>query len=150
MAQYSAGFSVAGVNTANTVLANLKSPSTNRLRVLEVGVFLSVAPTTAPDLVLARMNAVGTGTITATANGAHDSAEPNSAGSLETAWATTRPTFLTTYLRRSGLPLTVGAGIIWTFAQPLLIPISAGLCLANILASGATLGNFTGYFNWDE
>jgi hypothetical protein len=43
--------------------------------------------------------------------------------------------------------------IIWTFYDaPLVVAASttAGLVLANAPASGATLGTFTGYFDWDE
>jgi hypothetical protein len=152
MAVYSAGFSVAGVNAANTVLANLKTAASDRAKLLEVGVFLSVLPTTPPDIVLARMLAVGTGAITATANVANDPADAAAASVLETAWATTRPTFTTTgpFARRGGIPLTLGNGLIWTFPVPFVIGVSAGVVLANVAASGATLGNFTGYFVWDE
>jgi hypothetical protein len=48
MALVSAEFSLAGVNTANTSLFNLKATSTVPIRVLEVGIFVAVAPTTAP------------------------------------------------------------------------------------------------------
>jgi hypothetical protein len=152
MALYSAGFSVAGVNTANTVLANLKAAATDRLKLVEVGIFIAVAPTTSPDLVLVRMNAVGTGAITLTANGAHDTADPAASGGLETAWATTRPTVTGANLRRGLLPLTIGSGIIWTFGpgSELIVPASGGLCLQNINASGATLGTLNGYFAWNE
>lgn len=151
MALYSAGFSVSGVNTANTVLANIKA-GTDRLRVREFGVFISVAPTTAPDLVLVRMNAVGTGAITTTANGAHDSSDAAAGGTLETAWATTRPTVTGASYRRALLPLTVGAGVIWTFAidTAIVVPAAGGLCLQNINASGATTGTLNGYVSWDE
>jgi hypothetical protein len=152
MAVYSAGFSVAGVNTANTVLLNLKTAASDRATLLEVGIFLSVLPTTTPDIVLARMTAVGTGAITTTANIAHDSGDAAAASTVETAWATTRPTFTTTgpFFRRGGIPLTLGNGLIWSFAQPIRLAVSTGLVLANVAASGATLGNFTGYLGWDE
>lgn len=152
MAVYSAGFSVAGVNTANSTLVNLKTASTDRAELLEVGVFLSVLPTTTPDLVIARMLAVGTGAITSTASVANDPADAAAATVVETAWATTRPTFTTTgpFARRGGIPLTLGNGIIWTFPVPMKAAVSTGIVLANVAASGATLGNFTGWFVWNE
>lgn len=152
MAVYSAGFSVAGVNTANTTLVNLKTAATDRAEVLEIGVFLSVLPTTAPDIVVARMLAVGTGAITATANLANDPGDAAAATAVETAWATTRPTFTTTgpFARRGGIPLTLGQGLIWPFPVPLKLNVSTGLVIANVAASGATLGNFTGYIVWNE
>jgi hypothetical protein len=152
MALYSAGFSVAGVNTANTVLANLKAAASDRLRLIEVGVFIAVAPTTAPDLVLVRMSAVGTGAITTATSVLHDTGEGAVTGTLETAWATTRPTVTGGHARRALLPLTIGAGVIWSFGPglELVVNVSAGLCLQNINASGATLGTLNGYFMWNE
>lgn len=150
MAIYRAGFSVAGVNTANTVLANLKTAAGERARLREVGVSIATAPITAPDLALARMNAAGTGTITSTANAAADFSDSAANAVLETAWATTRPSAVTTYFARMVFPLTVGAGMIWSFPDPIIVPVSAGLVLVNIAASGTTVGQFTGYFVWDE
>jgi hypothetical protein len=118
--------------------------------VLEVGIFVAVAPTTAPDLGLVRMNAVGTGAITSTAGATHESGA-TAAGVLETAWATARPTRTGTRFRRALLPLTVGAGIIWQLGpNGILIPVSGGLVLEQVSASGATLGTLNGYVTWDE
>lgn len=151
MARYSATFAVAGVNTANSVLANLKGGA-DRIALLEFGVFVETAPATAPILALQRMNAVGTGAITNVAGVAHDGADSPALAAVETAWATTRPTLLAnTILRRLQIPVTVGGGIIWGFQNaPIIVPVSGGLCFININASGATLGQFGGYFVWDE
>ena len=83
MALGSASFSVAGVNTAASTLVNVKASSTVPLYVVEVGVFYSVLSSTAYDLVLVRMNAVGTGTITSAAGATHTSGG-TAAGVLET------------------------------------------------------------------
>ena len=152
MTKYSVAFSVAGVNAANGVLANLKATATDRLTVLEVGMFIETAPTTAPILALQRMAAVGTGAITTTPGALHDMADAASNGLLEIAWATTRPTLTAnTIIRRGQLPVTVGGGFIWDFSsRPLIVPLNGGLCLIDINASGATLGQFGGYITWDE
>jgi predicted anti-sigma-YlaC factor YlaD len=71
MAYHSAEFSIAGVNTANTSLLNLKATSTRSLSVMEFGISYTVLSTTAYDLGLVRMNAVGTGAITSTAGAPH-------------------------------------------------------------------------------
>jgi hypothetical protein len=42
--------------------------------------------------------------------------------------------------------------VIWSFGPglELVVNVSAGLCLQNINASGATLGTLNGYFMWNE
>ena len=152
MALYAASFSVAGVNTANSTLVNLKTAATDRARVREVGLFLSVLPTTAPDLVLVRMNAVGTGAITTGTTVPQDPADAAAATTIETAWATARPTVTGGHFRRALLPLTIGAGIVWTMppGNEIIMAVSTGLCIHNINASGATVGTLNGYVVWDE
>lgn len=148
MAQFSSTFSVAGVNTANSAIINLKTPTTKGARVTEVALFISAAPTNAVDLVLTRMNAVGTGTITQSVGNADD--QGTSTVNVETAWATTRPTMLTTYLRRMLLGTQIGNGIIWSLPRGIYVPANAGLVLGNVSATGATLGQYSGYITWDE
>jgi hypothetical protein len=152
MAQYSSGFSVSGVNAANTTLLNLKTAATDRARLVELAVFLAVLPTTTPDLVLARMLAAGTGTVTSTPNASNDPADPSASAVVETGWATTRPTFTTAgpFLRRGGIPLTLGNGLIWQPAKDIIVPVSAGLVLANLASSGTVVGTFSGWITWDE
>ncbi len=151
MTKYSATFSGAGVNAANSVIANLKAGA-DRISVLEFGVIVEVAPSTAPILALQRMNAVGTGTITNVAGVAHDANDSAALGVLETAWTTTRPSLLAnTIFKRLQVPVTIGSGIVWGFwNSQVLLGVNGGLCFININASGATLGQFGGYFVWDE
>lgn len=153
MARYSAAFSVAGVNTANTQAANLSNTATtDRLHVVEIGVGVAVAPTTAPSFYLSRASARGTQSTTL-AGQAHDPADGTANGTLDTAWSVA-PTFSTTnQFRRGGLAVTAGGLLIWTFYdEPIVIDRTAasGLVLANALASGATTGTFAGYFCWEE
>lgn len=153
MARYSAGFSVAGVNSANTQVANLSNTgTTDRLYVVEVAVGISTAPTTAPSFYLSRATARGTQTTTL-AGQAHDPADGTANGTLDTAWSGA-PTFSTSnHLRRGGLAVTAGGLIIWTFYdEPIVIDKTAasGLVLANANASGSTTGVFAGYFSWNE
>jgi hypothetical protein len=152
VARVSAGFSLAGVNTASTVLANLKAAASDMLTLVEVGFFIEVAPSTAPIPSLQRMNAVGTGGITSTAGVIHDPNQGAATGVLETAWVTTKPTLVAnSILRRLQLAATVGNGLIWDFTnRPIIIPPGTGLCLVNIAASGAVLGQFGGWLTWDE
>jgi hypothetical protein len=152
MAYHSAEFSIAGVNTANTTLLNLKAAATKSLALMEFGISYTVLSTTAYDLGLVRMNAVGTGSITSTAGAPHSGMTADaSTAVLETAWVTTRPTRTGTRFRRLTLPLTIGAGVIWQFGpEGIFVAPAGGLVLEGISASGATLGTLEGYFCWDE
>lgn len=149
MALVSNSFSVSGVNTASSTLINVKTSSTVPIYVVEVGIFYSVLSTTAYDLGLIRMNAVGTGTITSTAGATHTSGG-TAVTVLETAWTTARPTTTGQQFRRLVLPLTIGAGVIWPLGEGIMVPVSAGLCIIGNSASGATTGTLTGYVTWDE
>lgn len=151
MAIYQAAFSIAGVNAVDAVLANLKAAASDRAFLREVGVFVEVAPTSAPAFGLKRMNAVGTGAITVATAASSDPAEGVSPTGLETAWATARPTVTGGSFRRTFVPLAIGNGVIWDFTnRPLIVPLSGGLCVVNLNASGATLGQFGGYVVWED
>jgi hypothetical protein len=153
---YQAGWSHAGVNTADTIYANLNNTaSTARLRIKEIGVNISVAPTTAPLFYLVRTTARGTQTTTL-AGLPLDPSDPTPTGTLDSAWsvaATKAGTIATASLAAGGLAVTAGGMLIWTFYEfPLTVTTGAGngLALVNSLASGATTGTFNGYVKWDE
>jgi hypothetical protein len=141
----------AGVNTANTVMWQLKGSAARRPRLLELGVFVAVAPTAAPSFALARATAIGTSTASL-AGVPEDPADTIASTTvLDTAWSAA-PTFTTAgpFIRNTGLPITAGSGVIWTFPRGLVIPMSGGLVIANLLATGATLGLFGMYANFEE
>lgn len=150
--RYEAGVAKAGVNTANTVMFALRAP-TRRSWLHELGVFVDVSPTTAPQIILARNTA---GTITASTTVVGQSTVPESSAgtsTLDSAW-TGAPTFNTAgpFLRRMTLPVTAGAGIIWTWVEGLVFgtTITQSLVIANAAASGATLGQLSIYASWAE
>lgn len=150
--RYELGVAKAGVNTANTVMFALRAP-TRRSWLHELGIFVDVAPTTAPQIVVAR-NTAGTVTATTTAVGLQVVPEASAASTtLDSAWSTP-PTFNTSgpFLRRMTLPVTAGAGIIWTWPDGLIITstLSTALVIANAAASGATLGQLSVYASWEE
>lgn len=150
VATYHATFSIAGVNSADGVLFNLKTGTTNA-RILEVGLFIEVASTNAPQYGLKRMNAVGTGTITTATIALGDPDDRAAAATLETAWATLRPTVTGGAFRRAMVANTIGNGIVFDFRGcPWLIPPSAGICGVMLNASGATTGTHGGYVSWIE
>lgn len=149
MALVSAGFTVSGVNTAASVLVNVKASATVPCRVMEVGVFYTVLTTNAYDIGIVRMNAVGTGAITSTAGAGHETGH-TSVIVAETAWATTRPSVTGSYFRRATVPLVLGQGIIFPLGAGIFVPAAGGLCIQGINASGATTGTIEGYAMWDE
>lgn len=151
--RYSAGFSVAGVNTANTQTINLNGAGTSgRIFVYEIAVGIAVASTTAPSFYLSRSTARGTQSTTL-AGQAYDPGDVASLASLDSAWSVA-PTFSTSaFIRRGGLAVTAGGWWIWQFYDsPLIIPATAGagITLANANASGATTGTFAGHVVWNE
>lgn len=149
--RYEIGISKAGVNTANTVMWQLRSP-TRRTVLYELGIFVDTAPTTAPQFVLARALTAGTSS-TSTVGQQLVPEAPTATATMDSAWSAA-PTFTTTgpFIRRMTLPVTAGSGIIWTFPEGLIVTSTAttGLIIANAVASGATLGQFSLYASWDE
>lgn len=151
MALYHATFSIAGVNATNQVLFNLKASATDRCIVREVGMFLEVLPTNAPQYSLMRMNADGTGGTTAATIGLSDPADGAASAALGTAWVTLRPTVTGGAFRRSSVPLAIGNGVVFDFTnRGIIVPVSAGFCGVIINASGATVGTHGGYVVWEE
>lgn len=151
MAIYQATFSIAGVNAVNQVLANIKTAASDRAFVREIGVFVEVAPTNAPQYGIMRMNAAGTGAITVATPLYSDPSDGAPSAGLETAWATTRPTVTGGAGRRALVPSTIGNGYVWDFTnRPLVVPVSSGLCVIIANASGTTVGQHGGYLVWEE
>jgi hypothetical protein len=151
MALYSAEFSIVGVNSADAVLFNLKTAATDRAILREVFFGIEAVPTNAPQFGLKRMNAVGTGAITTATAFSHDAGDGAPSVTLETAWATTRPTVTGGSARRGQVPLAIGNGFLFDFTnRGILVPVSAGLCGVMRNASGATTGTLGGYVTWEE
>lgn len=151
MARFCVGTTKAGVNAANTVMWAIKAGAADRAFLLELGVYVNAAPSGASDWRVLRPNAAGI-TPTNTLFQAEDAADPAATANLETAWATP-PTLQATPidLRRFGLPITAGSGIVWTFGgRGLVIPVATELLIVNSLATGTTLGSFGMYAVIDE
>lgn len=113
----------------------LRSTTTDRLFVREIGITLSAA--TASTFGLGRPAAIGvtpTSPVTVTAM---DPGNPAGTGTVALAWGT-GPTIPSAFIRRIGLPATIGAGVIWTFADAgLVVPISSSIILWNLSAVAA-------------
>ena len=95
-----------------------------RLRVIEIGIAISVAPTTAPSFQISRATATLGTASTTLAGQMFDSADGSSGagvGIFESAWSVA-PTINTTYHRMFGLPVTAGGGTTKEFAALLAEP----------------------------
>lgn len=152
MSRYQASSSKAGVNTAGTIMWQLRpTTAAQRIKVLEIGVGIASAPTTAPSFQLVRSTAVGTSSTTA-AGQPYDPADSAAIGTLDSAWSVAA-TSSGTVMRQSGLAVTAGGQLFWTFYDmPLILAADTtdGLLVINANASGATLGTMTCYMVWQE
>lgn len=153
--RYEAALGRAGINTAGPQLYwQLRSNGTRRLRILELGISVDSAPSTAPAFAISRATtALGTASTTL-AGQPLDPADPDATGILESAWSSA-PTIVTTYRRRFALATTAGGGFIWSFLpdRPLIVGANNAahaLQIVNLNASGTTAGAFSLYCVWDE
>ena len=105
-----------------------------RAKIIELGFFLVAA--TATTIGLGRPAAIG---ITPTTPVDFLPEDPNNviaSGVVQSslAWGT-GPTIPTAFLRRISLPATIGTGVIWTFPEGLIIPVSSSVILWNLAAN---------------
>ncbi len=135
MSRYGHAQRTSGV-TSGVATWELRSTATDRLRIVEIGVFMAAA--TASTFGLGRPAAIG---VTPTSPGtviAEDVADPAGTGTTAVAWGTA-PTAPTSgfYLRRISLAGSIGAGVIWTFGPTgLIVPISSSIVIYNLATNG--------------
>jgi hypothetical protein len=102
-----------------------------RVRLMELGVFVAAA--TASQFGVGFSGAVGVTPTSPVDYIKHDPSDVLATGVIQSAvaWGTA-PTIPTAYLRRISLPGTVGTGVIWTFGDGIIMPVSSSLILWNI------------------
>uniref|UniRef100_A0A6M3JF98 Uncharacterized protein n=1 Tax=viral metagenome TaxID=1070528 RepID=A0A6M3JF98_9ZZZZ len=102
-----------------------------RVKLLELGFFLAAA--TASTYGLGRPAAIGDTPTTPVDLLQEDPNNVLATAIVQSALAWgTGPTVPTAYLRRISLPATVGTGVIWTWPEGLVIPVSSSIVLWNI------------------
>ena len=155
MARYGAGVTnKAGVNTADTIMFQLRATATTqRLLVRQVVFAVLTAPTNAPQPYLTFATANGTSSTTL-AGQKYDNSDAAAIGTLDSAWSA-NPTITTTNkLAVGAMAVTAGGGWIWDFRDlPLVMQASTtagGLAVVNAAATGATVGAFSISCVWDE
>lgn len=131
-------YSIAQRTTVTTVAAaawEVRSTSTNKPKIMEMGVSLGAA--TASIYGIGRPAAIGvTPTTPLTALDEGDGNGPVGLTTCAVAWAT-GPTVPANFFRRVSLPATIGAGVILTFPRGLGLPVSGSIVLWNITANSA-------------
>ncbi len=149
MARYSVTHTKAGVNTANTIMWQLRAISPVHIELIELAISVKVAPTTGPSWRLNRPTAIGA-TFTSITPQPEDGAVAAATSRLDHT-ITTPPTLAATDLREYATPNAIGSGIVWTwYDKPLYIPVGGSIAVVNGNASGATLGTLAIYAVFDE
>lgn len=147
MARYSVAVRTPAA-AAGAAYCDLRSTSTDRLFIREIGVFTTA--TTATSVGVIRPLTTGTASTTA-AGQAEDPANPAGTGVVGTAWSVAATIAATPlYLRRIALPATIASGVIWTWPEgrELVVPVSSTLLLWNF--GGAAGSACDVYIAWDE
>lgn len=155
MSRYGAGVTGrAGVNTADTVLFQLRATSAvQRLKVLQIVFAVQSAPSTAPQPYLTRATANGTSSTTL-AGQAYDPADATAIGTLDSAWSVNPTVTTANKIAVGAMAVTAGGGWVWDLRDmPIVLAASTtagGLCIVNAAASGATLGTVSCNVVWQE
>lgn len=134
MAIYSRADRTSNVSNA-AACYEIRTTSTDRARITEVGISLVTAAATV--IGLGRPAAIGVTPTSAQTVQAEEPGDPAGTVTTAMAWGT-GPTVPAQFLRRWSFPGTIGSGIILPFPRGLVIPISGSIILWNILG-GATL-----------
>jgi hypothetical protein len=132
---------------AGATYCDLRTTSTDRARIREIGVSSSAA--TLSSLGLIRSATIGT-TSTTTIGQAQEPGEAAGTVLIGTAWSSAPTISTNVYLRRFAIPATAGAGVIWTwpYDAPLVVPVSASILLWNFGAAAGAACDV--YWVWEE
>lgn len=133
MALYSLANLTTNVTTANAAL-ELIAASTDRVKVMEIGITQNAA--TATTIGLGRPAAVGITPTSPIALLSEENTTDVATSKTALAWGT-GPTAPTNFMRRIAFPATLGAGIVWSWKNGLVIPVSGSLVLWNIVGGSA-------------
>lgn len=133
MARYDLAFRTLDGTVAKPA-AEIRSTSSDKPRLLELGMFQVAAAASALNIGLGVPAALGVGPISPTKMLAEEMADPTAAVQIATQWATA-PTIPTQFYRRAGAATGIGNGILLAFPRGLSIAVSSSLVLWNILAN---------------
>lgn len=138
--------------TAAGRLAELRTTSTDKVFIREIGVSVGVAGA-APTIGIIRPNAIGVTPTSPKTAQASDTGNPAGTGVTAVAWGTA-PTLPGTpiYIRRVTLPATLGAGWVWSWppGEELAVPVSSSLLIDLIALSAAVATAIDFYIRFAE
>jgi len=105
-----------------------------RARLVEIGFFLAAA--TATTIGLGRPQAAGNTPTTPVDFVPEDPNDVLASGVIQSAvaWGT-GPTIPAYFMRRISFPAVIGSGVIWTFPEGIVIPVSSSIVLWNLAAN---------------
>jgi hypothetical protein len=140
MAEYEVCSAKAGINTANSIMWQLKTAAGSRARIYEIQLSVASAPSNPLAWRLCRSATTGTSSATVVPEEV-DLAGVAASSVLDTAWSVAA-TQASVSFRRYTHAQTGGSGIVWTWPdhRPLVVPVSSGILVVNDNAAGATLG----------
>lgn len=142
MARYSLGSRTTG--TASGAAAwEFRTGASYRGKIMEIGISLATA--VASTLGLGRPAAIGVTPTTPVTLLALDPNDGPSVNQTALAWAT-GPTVPTAFIKRITIPGTIGFGVIWQWANGLIVPASSSLVIWNLALNGL----FDVYVDTDE
>jgi hypothetical protein len=136
--------------TAGTVIASLRNPASNQIKVYGFSMFSVTAPTTSAEFYLAYATTLGTGAVTGVTGVATDRSPRTPLGVLATAWATTKPTGVGSPLEGFACGPNIGAGIVWQWVadDEMYLPASNELVL--VTNAGTAPGTWRISAHWEE
>lgn len=136
--------------TAGTVIASVRNPASNQVKVYGFSMFSVTAPTTSGEFYLALAGTLGTGTVTGVTGVATDRSPRTPLGVLATAWGTAAPTAVGSPLEGFACGPNIGAGIVWQWVgdDEIFIPASNELVL--VTNSGTAPGTWRISARWEE
>jgi hypothetical protein len=133
MARYDLGFRTLD-GTVAFPAAEIRSTSSDKPRILEIGMFQVAAAASALNIGIGVPAALGVGPISPTKMLPEEVADPAAAVLIATQWAT-KPTIPNAFYRRVGAATGIGNGLIVAFPRGLSIAVSSSVVLWNILAN---------------
>lgn len=133
MARYDLGFTTVD-GTVSLPCAEIRSTSSDKPRILEIGMLQVAAAASALNIGIGVPAALGLGPIAATKMLPEETADPAASVLIATQWST-KPTAPTAFYRRYGAAAGIGNGVIVGFPRGLSIAVSSSVVLWNILAN---------------
>jgi len=132
----SLGVRTTNVTTGNACWEILTGSTPGRVKIFEIGITLAAATTS--TFALGRPQAKGVTPTSAVDFQVEDPNDVLASGVVQSALAWgTGPTIPLAYFRRVSLPATVGTGVIWTFPEGLVIPVSSSVIIWNLDTNAA-------------